>query len=87
MYMATDTITETIQFQLGKSYECRSISNHEVVYRFTVTARSARFVTFTDRWGDVRRVGVSVSNGSEWACPHGKHANCAVVRASRPAED
>jgi hypothetical protein len=72
-------------FTLGSTYECRSLSDWDTVYRFTVVARTARFVTFADRFGDTRRVGVWESNGVEWACPYGKYANCATICAERPA--
>jgi hypothetical protein len=29
---------------------------------------------------------VWTSDGVEWATPHGRYANCAVVRADRPAD-
>lgn len=72
-------------FTLGSTYECRSMSDWDTVYRFTVVKRTAKFVTFADRWGDTRRVGVTVTHDVEWACPYGSYANCAVVRADRPA--
>ena len=75
-----------VLFAVGSTYECRAMGDHELVYSFTVTARTPKFVTFTDRWGDTKRVGVWTSNGVEWATPHGKYANCAVVRADRPAD-
>ena len=79
------TTTDTVRFVVGDTYECRAHSDHDTVYRFTVTARTARFVTFVDRWGDTRRVGVWESRGVERACPHGRYANCAVVAADRGA--
>lgn len=80
-------MTETA-FKTGSTYECRSASDHDTVYRFTVTARTARFITTTDRWGDVRRVGVKTSSdGTEYALPHGSYANAPVIRANRPAEE
>jgi hypothetical protein len=79
----TTTITDIVHFTPGSTYSCRAFSDYDTVYEFTVVARTARFVTFADRWGDTKRVGVWVSNGVEWAAPHGRYANCAVVRADR----
>lgn len=73
------------RFEVGRTYECRAMSDWDTVYSFTVVARSAKFITTTDRWGDRRRGGVWESNGAEWATPHGRYANCAVIRADRPA--
>lgn len=70
-------------FAVGDTYETRAYSDWDTVYRFTVVARTARFVTFEDRWGDTRRVGVWTTDGVEWAAPYGRYANCAVVCAGK----
>lgn len=75
--------TDPTRFTVGRTYRCRAFSDYDTVYEFTVVARTARFVTFVDRWGDTRRVGVWVSNGVEKATPHGRYANSALVSADR----
>jgi hypothetical protein len=85
--MTTTTKEITMdKFTVGTSYSCRSIADHETVYMFWVVARTARFVTFADRWGDERRVAVRVDEHGEWAMPHGVFANCAVVHACSPVD-
>jgi hypothetical protein len=72
-------------FKIGDTYECRAYSNYDMVYQFTVVSRTAKFVTFRDRFGETRRVGVWESNGVEWASPYGKYANSATISAASPA--
>lgn len=75
----------TERFIVGRTYECRSMSDYDTVYSFTVVSRTTKFITTVDRFGDKRRSGVWVGNGGEWAAPYGKYANAAVICASAPA--
>lgn len=36
------------RFEIGSTYSMRSIMNHECVWRYTVTGRTAQTVTVTD---------------------------------------
>lgn len=36
------------KFEVGKQYSMRSICNHDCVWTYTVTARTARTITITD---------------------------------------
>lgn len=72
-------------FKIGDTYTCRSFSNWDTVYSYTVVARTARFITVVDRWGEKRRCGVFIGRDGECALPQGKHANAPVITAHRPA--
>lgn len=72
-------------FQIGQSYEARSACDYDVVWTFTVVKRTAKFITIVDEYGDVRRVGVRVWNGSEYASPLGTYSMAPVIGAERPA--
>lgn len=74
------------QFITGKTYECRSACDHETIFSFTVTKRTAKFITIADRFGDTVRVGVKLdSDGNEYASPHGTYSMSPIIRASEVA--
>lgn len=84
--MTTTTTTTTgARFKVGQTVTARSACDSECVFVWTVTARSARFVTFTDDTGRDARVGVKVDahTGAEWAMPQGSFSMAPVVRADR----
>lgn len=76
------------KFEVGKSYQARSAGDHDCIWTFTVTARTAKFVTLTEESGEVRRVGSLVSgfDGGEWCKPFGTYSLCPVLRAERSVE-
>ena len=43
------------QFEVGKTYEQRSICDHNCIWRFTVISRTAQTVTLKDERGDVKK--------------------------------
>jgi hypothetical protein len=76
----------TTQFQIGQTYYDRSACDHECIFSFTITARTAKTVTFI-RHGETKRRGLSVWNGVETFKPFGTYSMCAVVSADRILED
>lgn len=76
-----------IKFEVGRSYQARSAGDHNCIWTFEVTARTAKFVTLLEESGEVRRVGVLVTDGSgEWCKPFGTYSLCPVLRAERSVE-
>ena len=68
-------------FAVGNTYACRSFGDHNCVWTFTVTARTARFVTLSDSDGKTVRVGVRVWNGVESCSPFGTFSLSPVLTA------
>ena len=68
-------------FTVGNTYACRSFGDHNCVWTFTVTARTARFVTLSDSDGKTVRVGVRVWNGVESCSPFGTFSLSPVLTA------
>lgn len=74
-------MTAPATFQVGHHYPT---GGHDYVWTFTVTSRTAKFLTLREAYGDVYRVGVRTNHdGSEWALPLGRYANAPVIRAER----
>lgn len=70
------------KFEIGKTYATRSICDHDCIFRFTIKARSAKFVTLN--WnGDRRdrRVGLFIENGVEHCLPLGRYSMAPVLDA------
>lgn len=73
----------TQTFQIGQTYEARSACDYDTVWTFTVTARTARFITIEDKWGETKRVGVRTWNGIEFASPLGTYSMAPVISADK----
>ena len=73
----------TRQFKIGQTYSCRSICDNECIFEFTVTKRTAKFVTLENRHGRIRRAGVRVSeyDSAEVCYPMGNYSMCPVITA------
>lgn len=77
-----------VKFEVGRTYRTRFATDADSVLLFTVTRRSARFVTFRDQGGEVRRVGVKVfeAGEAEHAFPMGTYSMAPVVSAEDGVE-
>jgi hypothetical protein len=73
-------------FQVGRTYFDRSACDHECIFRFTITGRTAKTVSYTTREGKVQRRGVTVWDGVEQFLPFGRYSMCAIVRADKVTE-
>ena len=65
-----------IQFEVGKTYTCKSICNSDCVWEHTITRRAEKSV-----WIGSKRFGVHVYDNSEAIYPEGKYSMCPVLRA------
>lgn len=86
MWLDNDMST-THTFQTGQSYQARSACDHDCVWTFTVTARTAKFVTLVDELtGETFRVGVKTSTygeSHEYALPFGTYSMAPTISADR----
>jgi hypothetical protein len=74
---------EPARFEVGQRCSARSACDWDMVFRWTVVARTAKFVTFEDERGERKRVGIKVDSDGEWAMPQGVFSMAPVVRAGR----
>jgi hypothetical protein len=70
-------------FQVGTVYTARAASDHATIYYWRVMKRSARFVSMQDRWGDERRVAITIADDGTELAILGRYANAPVLRADR----
>lgn len=83
---ATDTINEVATFQVGETYGTRTYHDGDAFdLWYTITKRTACFVTFTDRFGDVKRTKVHEGwrGDEEIIFPDGQHSMCTVIGAKQ----
>jgi hypothetical protein len=80
--MNTTTNTATAAFQIGATYNTGRAADY--VWTFTVIARTAKFITLEDKYGEVTRVGVKLDGGREWALPLGSYSMAPVISSDRP---
>lgn len=71
-----------MQFQTGKTYQTRSIGDHDCIFSFTVLARTAKSVTVDVNGERVRR-GVRVHEGVERFMPFGSYSMAPCISADR----
>lgn len=81
--MNTTTAATVTAFEVGSTYAVRSMCDWDTVFRYTVTARTAKFITITDGY-ETRRVGITISEGTERAMPEGRYSMCPVISAAHP---
>lgn len=67
-------------FQVGHTYQTRSICDHECIFSFTILARTAKQVTINVHGKTVRR-GVFIWDGIEQFKPFGTYSMCAIISA------
>lgn len=75
-------MTTTQTFQIGTTYTTGR--GRDYVWTFTVTARTAKFITIEDEYGKTTRVGTYVYDGIERALPLGRYSMAPVISADRP---
>ena len=76
--------TDMKQFEIGNTYTMRSICNHECVWVYKVTKRTASTITITDgKEVKTCRINKQVSdwNGTETIYPLGRYSMCPSLRA------
>lgn len=66
-------------FEIGKTYQTRSVCDHECKISVTVASRTAKFITDVDG----KRLGVTVWNGTEQVRPWGRYSMAPVVGADQ----
>lgn len=68
------TAQETIKFEIGKEYSTRG-------FNYVVVDRTACFVKLENKFGEIKRKKVWVSNGVEMVAPEGNYSMCPVLNA------
>ena len=72
------------KFEIGKTYSCRSICNHECIYSYTVIARTEKMIT-VQSGSEVKRLriirGLSEIRNAESVYPEGKYSMCPIISA------
>lgn len=78
-------MTTTTQFEVGKTYAQRFMSDWDSIAYFTIKARTAKTVTVDVHGKEVRR-GLAVRNGAESFKPFGSYSMAMVVNATDTAD-
>ncbi len=79
-FVANDNAAPAV-FQVGRTYRCRSICDHDCIFSFTVMARTEKTVTITVH-GKATRRKVRLCDGVESIDPHGSYSMAPVLRAT-----
>lgn len=74
-------------FQVGRVYYCRSIGDHDSIWRYLVVKRTAKTVTLED-YGtrETFRRGIRIYNGVECCSPHGRYSMSPTLSADKTGE-
>lgn len=71
----------TATFEIGKTYTCKSVFDHEAVFSYTIANRTAK--TITTACGKTLRINGKLSEyrGSECVLPLGNYSMAPVLQA------
>lgn len=70
------------KFEVGKSYQCRSVCDSDCVFTFTVLKRTEKTVTLQDSVSkEIYRRRPDVWDGQEVCFPMGYYSMCPIIRA------
>lgn len=84
MTTETTTAADSVKFEIGVSYYCRSACDHDCVWHFRIIRRTAKSVwILDDEDGKVCRKGVRVWDGVEKFEPFGRFSMSPAVSADR----
>lgn len=86
--MTTTTATETAAaFQIGQDLSRASAGDSDCIFRFTVIARTAKFVTLAVAGypAETYRVGIKVDEHGEWCLPFGSYSMAPTLHAAQSA--
>ncbi len=76
-----------IKFETGTTYTARSIGDLNCVFEFTVTKRTARFVTLSGEGQAAKRCKIKIDvegpENVEFAFPFGRYSMAPVIKADR----
>lgn len=72
--------TKNLRFEVGRTYQTRSICNHDCIFEIVITKRTAKFVT-VDKRGEVTRCKIHMIDGKEVIFPYGQYSMCPVFHA------
>ncbi len=76
-----------VQFEIGKSYYCRSICDYDCIWSYTVVARTKATVTLRDDdSGEIQKnriLGFSKEFGVEKVYPLGNYSMCPTLSADK----
>ena len=83
MVLKTKTRTENKMktFQVGKNYTTRSACDHDCIFSFEVTARTAKTITIKSNFGE-KRCKIAIQGDEEYALPLGRYSMAPVIRAN-----
>lgn len=72
-------------FTVGQAATAKTAADHTMRWHFTVTARTARYVTLQADDGTSHRVAIRIDPaGNEWAMPFGRYALAPIARPTNP---
>lgn len=73
-------------FKTGKTYYCHSLGDWDCIWKFTITARTEKTVTITDKHGKTERKKIywEASDG-EYIYPLGRYSMAPILRATNEA--
>ena len=74
----------TTKFEIGQTYQTRSIVDYDTIMSFTILARTEKTIT-TQVSGKTVRRGLQIYEGVEQFKPYGTYSMCAIISADKKA--
>jgi hypothetical protein len=70
------------KFEVGKTYSCRSIGDHDCIFSFVVVARTAKQLTLKEGSRTFKR-GIFIWDNVESCKPYGRYSMAPTIRAAK----
>ena len=81
-FLKDGIMEKLIQFEVGKTYETRSIGDYDCIFSYTIVKRTAKQITFM-RHGKPITKGVKIHENIEYCYPEGNYSMCPVIHANK----
>jgi len=70
----------TTQFIAGKVYQCRSICDHECVFKYEILSRTKSFITIKNH-NEITKRKIYLDGTEEYCYPQGQFSMAPILRA------
>jgi hypothetical protein len=80
--LSTEPESAMSKFQVGRTYSCRSVGDHDCVFSFAILSRTAQSVVINSHGTTARRK-IRVRDGVEEIDPLGRYSMAPVLSADR----
>jgi hypothetical protein len=73
------------KFIVGKTYQCRSVCDHDCIFKYEVISRTKAFITIKSH-NEITKRKVYMNETEEYCYPQGQYSMCPILKANSIAD-